>query len=100
MKILICLLFAAVIAGCTTSPVKSVPTIATKPVVVHDTEVRYVPIQAALTAHIPDPGTAVIPGVTPWRTILAGDLACGSALATANARFDEIAGVAGTDVPK
>jgi hypothetical protein len=96
MKMMTLVLIAG-IAGCT-SNVKSVPTIATQPVVVHDTEVRYVPIRAELTAHIDDPGTSVVPGVTPWGQVLKGDQACGAALEIANARFAEIARVQGTSM--
>jgi hypothetical protein len=86
----------AVIAGCSSTPTKPVQALATKPVVIHDTVVRYVVIDPALTQPEPVPAP-VVPGVTPWGVVLAGYQACAASVGALNARAQGVANVQGSN---
>lgn len=89
-KILLFSIAAAVIAGC--SWIKPAPQpVVTQPVLVHDIEVRYVPIDPRLTRP-----TDALPSATTFGDLWSRDKAADAAKAEADARFACIASVQGT----
>lgn len=81
------------ITGCTGVETKC----ATTPVVVKQTEVRYVTVDTKLTAPIRDPGPALFPGITVGGALQSAAQR-GNALERANQRLACIASVQGRQV--
>jgi hypothetical protein len=80
------------VAGCKPSLEKPEPICAAMPVPIRTTEVRWVPIDPALTAAIPDPGPKLTPGITVGGCVQSATQR-GAALGRANARLACIAAV-------